>query len=131
MKEYINIRFSISEPKATLGTLKLLEAWMLSTKGRNHNNEEKESNKEGIIIKEETKEEETEENINILQLDGFSKLINKYLSFYIKSDVTDIKNLVLNILCLFSNEQWEDIFLEKEREILINRVLISKVSKID
>ena len=139
-KDYINIVFSITEVKRTIATLKLLETWISSIeteKGKltkKHHTLDDESDVEEIKGEAEVDEavQEKLKYFDILNLDGCTKLLNKYLNFFIKSsDSVDLKATVVNILCILTQQQWEGIFSEKEREKIIDSVLTSKIAKVD
>lgn len=139
VKEFINIQFSINESKKTHATLKMIEQWINSisniyyklTKG-SQNTDELEDVKldDADLITNEAINQQLDQ-YDILKLEGWSKLLNKYLTFFIKSVDMDVKNTVCDILWALSEKQWETIFTYEERSKISDQVLEAKIPKVN
>jgi hypothetical protein len=131
-KEYINIVFSINEPKRTISTLQLLESWLLGINSLIYSSQ-KEGSEEEKSLKDDLKElnEEDIDSVDILTLEGWQKLLNKYLMFFIKSENIDVRTAAVGVLCVLSEQQWARIFDAKERTKIVDCVVDSKIFKVE
>ena len=139
-KDFINIIFSINETRKTVAVLKLIESWISSISSQWNSislakstidEDDKEENDEETktVLENDQNLQNKIDRYNILNLDGCTTLLNKYLNFFLKSDDTDTKVTVINILNVFSEKQWEEVFTLKERQKIITTILTSKIPK--